>query len=60
MQQQPPPSIIVKIIEPPSDPTGLAEVLIGALGLTGFLVVLAIVAGLLMAGILFWFRRRSA
>jgi hypothetical protein len=58
--QQPAPPIIVKIIEPPSDPTGLADVLIGAIGLTGVIVLLAFLAGIVTAGLLFWIRRRSA
>ena len=52
--------IIVKIVELPSDPTGLADVLIGALGLTGAIVVIAVLLGVLMAGVLFWIRSRSA
>ena len=58
--QQPQQPIIVKIVEPPGDPTGLAAVLIGALGLTGVIVVLAVVLGLVMAGVLSWIRSRSA
>ncbi len=58
-QQQPSSPVIVKIITPPHDPTGISDVIIGAIGLTGFIVVLAIVLGLLMAGILFWFRSRN-
>ena len=50
--------IIVKIIEPPGDPTGLAGVLIGALGLTGALAVLALVLGLLSGGVVYLFRSR--
>ena len=45
--------IIVKIVETPHDPTGLADVLLGALGLTGVIALGAIVLGLLVAGILF-------
>ena len=52
--------IIVKLVELPSDPTGLADVLIGALGLTGAIVVIAVLLGVLMAGVLFWIRSRSA
>ena len=52
--------IIVKIVEPANDPiSGLADVLIGALGLTGALVLIAAVLGLLMAGVLFWIRSRK-
>jgi hypothetical protein len=52
--------IIVKIVETPSDPTGLAAVLIGSLGLTGAIVLLALLVGLLFGAVLFWVRSRSA
>ena len=53
--------IIVKLVEPPRDPTGLAGVLIGALGLTGAITLIAIVFGAITAAIIFWVRRsRSA
>jgi len=58
LQDKPP--IIVKLIEKPHDPTGIADVLIGSLGLTGFIVLLAIVTGALFAAILFWYRSRNA
>jgi hypothetical protein len=51
--------VIVKIIEPKHDPTGLADVLIGALGLTGVLVLLGIVAAVGFGAVLFWLRSRS-
>ena len=52
--------IIVKIIETPSDPTGLADVLIGSIGLTGAIVLLALLVGLMFGAVLFWVRSRSA
>jgi hypothetical protein len=58
--RQPQQPIIVKIVEPPGDPTGLAAVLIGALGLTGAIVLIAVLLGLVMAGVLSWIRSRSA
>ena len=58
LQPSPTPPIIVKIIEPKKDT--LADVLIGALGLTGVLVLLAIVAAIVFAAVLFWIRRRFA
>jgi len=58
IQQQKP--IIVKLLETPHDPTGLADVLVGSLGLTGAIVLLAVVTGTIFAGILFWYRSRSA
>jgi hypothetical protein len=54
-QSQP---IIVKLVEPKTDPTGLADVLIGALGLTGALALLAVALGVVMAGVLFFARSR--
>jgi len=51
--------LIVRIVETPSDPTGLADVLIGAFGLTGVLILVAVAAAGLMAGVMFWFRRRA-
>lgn len=56
--QQPSSPIIVKIIEPPHDPTGIANVLIGALGLTGALLLIALVFGVLVGGIMFFARSR--
>ena len=57
---QPSSPIIVKLIEPPGDPTGLADVLIGALGLTGILILIAILLSVVFAVGLFWFRSRDA
>jgi hypothetical protein len=51
--------IIVKIVEP-SELSGLADVLLGAIGLTGVVTLLAIAAGLVVAGLMFWWRSRSA
>ena len=50
--------IIVKIVETPQDPTGLAGVLLGALGITGVLAVLALAFGIVMAGVLYFVRSR--
>jgi hypothetical protein len=53
--------VIVKIIEPPKDPTGLADVLVGVLGLSGVLGLAAISIGIVIGAIIFWVRsRRSA
>ena len=59
--QQPPSPIIVKIVELPHDPTGLADVLLGAIGVAGVITLIAIVCGVLLAAGLFLIRRwRSA
>ena len=54
------PPIVVKIIEPPGDPTGLGDVLLAAMGITGVLVLGAVILGLLLGSVMFWLRRRSA
>ena len=53
--------IIVKIIPPEekSELSGLADVLLGSLGLTGVIVIAAVLMGALMAGVMFWVRSRS-
>ena len=61
VQGQPSPPIIVKIIPPEekSELASLADVLLGSLGLTGIIVIAAIVLGAVMAGLMFWIRSRS-
>ena len=51
----------MKIIAPEakSELSGLADVLLGSLGLTGVIVVAAVLPGALMAGVMFWVRSRS-
>jgi hypothetical protein len=57
LQSQP---IIVSIKETPkSELSGLADVLLGSLGLTGVIVIAAVLLGALMAGIMFWVRSRQ-
>jgi hypothetical protein len=53
--------VIVRIIEPPKDPTGLADVLVGVLGLSTVLGIAAISIGVAIGVLIFWVRsRRSA
>jgi hypothetical protein len=49
--------VIVKIVE--SKSTGWREVLWGSLGLTGVILLAAVVAGLIVAVVMFWVRSRS-
>lgn len=58
--QPPSEPIIVRIIDPPSDIQGLGDVLLGALGITGAIVVAAVLFGILTAGVLFWIRSRQS
>jgi len=51
--------IIVRLVDPPKDPLGLADVLIGALGLTGAITLIAVFLGVLLAAAMFWLRSRS-
>ena len=59
--QSDPKPIIVKIIPPEqkSELSGLADVLLGSLGLTGVIVVAAVLLGAVMAVLMFWIRSRS-
>ena len=52
--------IVVKIIEPTNKELGgLSDVLLGSLGLTGILVLGALVAALIFGSVLFWIRSRQ-
>jgi hypothetical protein len=53
--------IIVKIPQEPakSELSGLADVLLGSLGLTGVIVLAAVLLGVLMAAVMFWVRSRQ-
>ena len=59
---QPSKPIIVKIIPPEqkSELSGLADVLLGSLGLAGAITVAAILLGAVVGGVMFWIRSRSA
>ena len=58
MAQQPANPIVVDISQPESEIKGLADVLLGSLGLAGLLLLGAIVAAAVFAGVLFWIRLR--
>ena len=52
--QDPASPIIVRIVEPDTDPTGIGAVLLQALGFTGIVAVLTVIVGALVAGLLVW------
>ena len=57
---QPGGPIIVDITEPPkSELSTLSQVLLGSLGLSGFLALTAIMLGIALGGLMFWIKRRS-
>ena len=49
---QPSQPIIVKVIQEPTESTTIVDVLVGALGLTGALLLAALVLGAILGGIL--------
>ena len=53
-----PPPIIVRLIEPRKDT--LYDVLFGALGLTGVLALVSLLAAIAFGALLFWIRRRQS
>ena len=60
LQSQPERPIIVDITEPPkSELSTLSQVLLGSLGLSGVLALMAILLGIGLGGLMFWIRRRS-
>ena len=61
LQQQPSDPVVINIVEPEkSEFSQLSDVLLGSLGLTGILVLAAILAACVFAGLLFWLRSRDA
>lgn len=59
LQQQPDAPVVINITPPPkNDPTGLSDVLLGALGLSGVLILCAVLLAAVFAGILFLWRSR--
>ena len=61
MIADPPPPIIVKIIEPEAGVTDqIRDLLVGSLGLSGVLVLIAVVAAVIFGFGLFWLRSRSS
>jgi uncharacterized protein HemX len=48
---------MVRVVEEPVRETTAADVLLGSIGLTGILVLVAILAGLALGGLLVWFQK---
>jgi len=57
-QEQPPPSIIVTVVQEPVREQTVADVIIGSLGVAGALVLLALVLGAVVALVLVGWNRR--
>ena len=58
MQSEQP--IVVRVIEEPVKSTGVGDVILGALGLTGVMLLAALVLGALLGGILITIKRLRA
>jgi ABC-type nitrate/sulfonate/bicarbonate transport system permease component len=54
---QPPPSIVVRVVEQPVHETTIADVIFGSLGLVGVMLIAAALAGLVLGGGLILFKR---
>jgi len=52
--------IVVRVIEQPVKSTTVGDVIVGAVGLTGVLVMIALVAGGLLGGVLIGIKRMRA
>lgn len=60
-QQVPPPPPAVRIVEVVKEPTesiGMIQVALAAFGLTGVIMVLAVLMGLIAGAAIIWFRRQ--
>ncbi len=55
---QPTGPIIVRVVEEPARETTVVDVLLGSIGLTGLVLLIAAIAGLALGGILVWLKKR--
>ena len=54
--QPPPNAVIVRVAEQPVESTSVTDLLIGAIGLTGVLLLAAVVLGVVLGGAIIGFR----
>jgi len=52
--------IVVRVIEEPVETTGIGDIVLGALGLTGVMLLAALVLGALLGGLLIGIKRFRA
>jgi hypothetical protein len=60
MLQQPSQPIVVRILEEPVRETTVVDVLIGAFGLTGVLILIAVLCGVALGGLFVLYRKIQA
>lgn len=59
MLQQPPPIVVDVVKQPPvAAEITMADVVVGAVGLTGVIMLCALIAGVIVGGIFIWLRRK--
>lgn len=49
---------IVQIVQEPARETTVVDVLMGAIGITGVMFLVAVVAGLVLGGLLVWYQKK--
>lgn len=52
--------IVVRVIEEPVKSTGVGDIILGALGITGVLLLAALLLGALLGGLLIWIKKVRA
>ena len=52
--------IIVRVLDEPVKSTGVGDIILGALGITGVLVLAALLLGALLGGMLIWIKKVRA
>jgi hypothetical protein len=52
--------IIVRVIDEPVKSTGVGDIILGALGITGVLLLAALLLGALLGGLLIWIKKVRA
>jgi uncharacterized membrane protein YqhA len=58
--EQPTNPIVVRVVEEPVETTGIADIVLGALGLTGVMLIAALLLGALLGGLLIAVKRLRA
>jgi hypothetical protein len=51
------PPIVVRVVEQPTRPLGVADIIVQAIGLTGVLLIGAALLGVVLGAVFIWFRR---
>lgn len=52
--------IIVRVLDEPVKSTGVGDIIVGALGLTGVMLLAALLLGALLGGLLIWVKKLRA